>query len=296
MLFIDLIKHYADILPKTIARKKRESLERPMPIRKRTKMVDQRLSRSRISYGADPQQLLAAQHAAQHGPPSRAARPARAPEPQAQPRSPPPGPSGPAAPEAPKLQEPEAPPAPTPAPYESYVAPPRPVFAEPAPSVDDYKPPPRPTFIEPDNEANDEGGVVVSLPTPTKAQSLVGATAPPEDTTASPVKSDEEKALVGKASLARSGSGEAASRVRGPRVPRSTGAARGGSATSPVAAPGSSSLARGTGPRLTHSRGPSSVSERAKEYAPKKNVGKANAALFSRRTQASDAEDNVMDK
>ncbi|KAF8636388.1 hypothetical protein AX17_003570 [Amanita inopinata Kibby_2008] len=65
LLFIDLVGNYEAILPPTIARKKRES-ERKVPIRKRTAPVDMRLSRSRISLGADAKQLLAAQQAAQN--------------------------------------------------------------------------------------------------------------------------------------------------------------------------------------------------------------------------------------
>ncbi|KAL9713703.1 Rho-GTPase-activating protein 8 [Leucoagaricus gongylophorus] len=66
LLFIDLLKHYDTLLPPTISRKKRES-ERKVPIRKRTAPIDLRVSRSRISIGADVKQLLAAQQAAAQG-------------------------------------------------------------------------------------------------------------------------------------------------------------------------------------------------------------------------------------
>lgn len=66
VLFIDLLKHYHELLPPTILRKKRES-ERKVPIRKRTAPIDMRLSRSRISVGADVKQLLVAQQAAAQG-------------------------------------------------------------------------------------------------------------------------------------------------------------------------------------------------------------------------------------
>lgn len=274
--------------------KKRESLERPMPTRKRTKMVDQRLSRSKISFGADPQQLLAAQHAAQHGPPSRPASPSLGVEFQQKLQSPPAPPplptsSAPTNTGATKPQEQE--PRPVSAPQDAYVPPPRPVFAESVPSEDKYIPPPRPTFAEPDNE-NNEGGIVVSPPTPVAPQSPVSPTVPSVSTTPPAAKSDDEKAPLGRGSLARSGSGETSSRVRGPRVARTVGTARG-------AAPVKSPSPPGTSARPTHSRGQSSVSissDRTKDYAPKKYVGKANAAIFSRRTQASDAEDNVLDK
>lgn len=257
-------------------------------MRKRTKMVDQRLSRSRISVGADPQQLLAAQHAAQHGPPSRAASPSpRVVETQDKPQSPPVPPLPPVM-LASEPHEPEAPAAPVSVPQDSYVPPPRPTFAEPEPSAGDYISPPRPTFLESEN-ATDDGGIVISPPTP------IGTTSPvspvhPGSMTPPAGKVDDEKVLTSQSSLSRSGSGEAASRVRGPRTARST--AKVGSAAAP---PVKSSSPPGSRP--THTRGQSSVSpDRAKEYAPKKHVGKANAAIFSRRTQASDAEDNVLDK
>jgi hypothetical protein len=59
-LFLDLIKHYDAILPPTIVKKKRES-EKPIPMRKRTELVDQRINRR--SAGADPKQLLVARGA-----------------------------------------------------------------------------------------------------------------------------------------------------------------------------------------------------------------------------------------
>jgi hypothetical protein len=64
VLFIDLLKNYDDILPPTIAKKKRES-ERRVPVRKRTAPVDMRMSRSRISVGSPNREILAAQQAAQ---------------------------------------------------------------------------------------------------------------------------------------------------------------------------------------------------------------------------------------
>lgn len=272
-------------------------------MRKRTKMVDQRLSRSQISYGANPQQLLAAQHAAQHGPPSRVASPSRAAESQAKRQSipsasPTPTPA-PAATEASKPQEPEAPPVPVPSPHLNVVAPSHPTLAQPAPSVDGYKPPPRPTFVELDNVTNDEGSTVVSPPTAARSPSPVEHTVPAISTTPPAVMPDDEKPLTSKTSLSRPGLGEPMSRVRGPRVARTSGTAKGGFATSSAATSSAATTgppSRGPSPRPTHNRGTSSVSEHAKEYAPKKNVGRANAAIFSRRSQASDAEDDLLDK
>ncbi|OSD03102.1 hypothetical protein PYCCODRAFT_1494927 [Trametes coccinea BRFM310] len=65
LLFIDLVSKYDEILPPAIAKKKRES-ERKVPIRRRTRPVDMRMSRSRISAGADLKEL-AAQQLAQRG-------------------------------------------------------------------------------------------------------------------------------------------------------------------------------------------------------------------------------------
>ncbi|CDO73283.1 hypothetical protein BN946_scf185008.g45 [Trametes cinnabarina] len=65
LLFIDLFNKYDEILPPTIAKKKRES-ERKVPVRRRTRPVDMRMSRSRISAGADLKEL-AAQQLAQRG-------------------------------------------------------------------------------------------------------------------------------------------------------------------------------------------------------------------------------------
>ncbi|KAI0821557.1 hypothetical protein BC629DRAFT_1278140 [Irpex lacteus] len=65
LLFIDLVQKYTKILPPTIAKKKRDS-ERKVPIRKRTRPMDMRMSRSRISEGADLKEL-AAQQLAQRG-------------------------------------------------------------------------------------------------------------------------------------------------------------------------------------------------------------------------------------
>lgn len=65
LLFIDLLSKYAVILPPTIEKKKRES-ERKVPIRKHTRPMDMRMSRSRISAGADLKELQA-QALAQRG-------------------------------------------------------------------------------------------------------------------------------------------------------------------------------------------------------------------------------------
>ncbi|KXN86633.1 Rho-GTPase-activating protein 8 [Leucoagaricus sp. SymC.cos] len=172
LLFIDLLKNYETLLPPTIARKKRES-ERKVPIRKRTAPVDMRLSRSRISIGADAKQLLAAQQAAQNPknvkspplpplPSTQALQAAR--QPVLPPPPPPevsekfkaPGPppplNKPSPPPPPALQTPPPPP---PVLHQSPASdlPPRPQFKEPPPENDDL--PPRPNFKEPPPETDD---------------------------------------------------------------------------------------------------------------------------------------------
>ncbi|KAI1796635.1 hypothetical protein LXA43DRAFT_1071262 [Ganoderma leucocontextum] len=56
LLFMDLVNKYDQILPPAILKKKRES-DRKVPVRRRTRPVDMRMSRSRISAGADLKEL-----------------------------------------------------------------------------------------------------------------------------------------------------------------------------------------------------------------------------------------------
>lgn len=60
VLFIDLINKYSELLPPTLAKKKRES-ERKVPVRRRTRPVDMRMSRSRLNPGMDPKEIQALQ-------------------------------------------------------------------------------------------------------------------------------------------------------------------------------------------------------------------------------------------
>ncbi|ORY34969.1 hypothetical protein BCR39DRAFT_515848 [Naematelia encephala] len=62
----DLISLYTSVLPPLVEKKKSQS-DRVLPIRKRTALVDQRISRSRLSGGEmTPKELLDQQHALQH--------------------------------------------------------------------------------------------------------------------------------------------------------------------------------------------------------------------------------------
>ncbi|KAF8817572.1 hypothetical protein BYT27DRAFT_7199108 [Phlegmacium glaucopus] len=175
-LFLDLLRHYDVLLPPTLAQKKSE---RKVPVRKRTAPVDMRLSRSRISMGADARVLLAAQQIAQN--PSLAPKSVKSPELPSLPLLPPPVPAVVSEPQQPKaaappLVPPPPPPAvvskpitppPRPAVAASFTPPPppppvitsedrglpRPTFKDPAPEFDDL--PPRPSFKEPPPESDD---------------------------------------------------------------------------------------------------------------------------------------------
>ncbi|KAK6908958.1 hypothetical protein I203_102965 [Kwoniella mangroviensis CBS 8507] len=72
LFLADLINHYSALFPSLIEKKKKEA-DRIMPVRKRTALVDQRISRSSLSGEKDPQHLLEIQHCLQH--PQRAASP-----------------------------------------------------------------------------------------------------------------------------------------------------------------------------------------------------------------------------
>ncbi|THH02679.1 hypothetical protein EW026_g202 [Hermanssonia centrifuga] len=201
LLFIDLVLKYTEILPPTIAKKKRES-ERKVPVRKHTRPMDMRMSRSRISAGADLKELHA-QQLAQRGMKTRSPPPVPAiPANVAQPLPEPPvlvqGPvvSITAEPEevttAPVKEETAVVDvrAPTPVDFAKIPPPPPlsrtptpkvdapvpvntevpPAFKEPPPEDDDL--PPRPQFKEPPPERSDSPPLVMPsfaepLPSPT---------------------------------------------------------------------------------------------------------------------------------
>ncbi|KAG6879245.1 hypothetical protein C0992_004238 [Termitomyces sp. T32_za158] len=182
VLFIDLVQHYEAILPPTISRKRKES-ERRFLTRKRTAPVDMRLSRSRISAGADAQQLLAAQQIAQNpslmksprtpekssSPPTRIVSPPTptpppvAPTPVVAALAVPPPPPLPVVPPPPPPPPPSVPEPPAPviellpstSPVQAPAVPPSPPAVPPSPPA---VPPPtdRPTFKEPPPEFYDQ--------------------------------------------------------------------------------------------------------------------------------------------
>ncbi|KAF8661265.1 hypothetical protein AX16_001368 [Volvariella volvacea WC 439] len=152
LLVIDLIKHYAVLLPPTIEKKKRES-ERKVPLRKRTAPVDMRLSRSRISIDANAQELLAAQKLAQNPSLGKRLEQAQSPPPVPQlsfvaPPPPPPLQTQSSATSRPSFKEP---------PPEVEGLPPRPAFKDPGPDSDEEKTPVRPNFVDPPAEKSEEG-------------------------------------------------------------------------------------------------------------------------------------------
>lgn len=65
---MDLMKKYDKILPPALLKKKRES-DRKVPVRRRTRPVDMRMSRSRISAGMDLKEMQAKQLAQRNGKP-----------------------------------------------------------------------------------------------------------------------------------------------------------------------------------------------------------------------------------
>ncbi|WWD20080.1 hypothetical protein CI109_104554 [Kwoniella shandongensis] len=65
LFLADLINLYSALFPPLVEKKKKET-ERVMPVRKRTALVDQRISRSSLGGETDPQHLLELQHAKQH--------------------------------------------------------------------------------------------------------------------------------------------------------------------------------------------------------------------------------------
>jgi len=194
MFFVDLVKHYADVLPPTISRKKVDT-ERKVPFRKRTAPVDMRMSRTRLSAGTEASDWLAIQRAQGNVPPPVPPPVPQPAQPPAEPVPPAPQASEPAPTSAPQvaqvLQVPPPPPLtsvkPTPAPEPPKLAAPvpvpaartvnpdapsRPVFKSPPPEDDEL--PPRPAFTSPPPESDRES----PAPTPPAAPAKVSPQIP----------------------------------------------------------------------------------------------------------------------
>ncbi|KAL4063091.1 hypothetical protein J3A83DRAFT_4297301 [Scleroderma citrinum] len=332
LLFIDLVKNYDNLLPPTIEKKKRES-ERKGLVRKRTAPVDMRMSRGKISVGTPTREILAAQQAAQkvaegHSTPAVAAASQITTEPESV--------SAETETEAEGEPEPEAPRQSVPDPAENTGAPPRPMFKEPPPELDDL--PPRPSFREPPPETDD--GPYAStrpsafasppaspppVPTATAAVAEGRITPSPAVAVTPATPQNPIKALRRNSAVRSSGS---ASPARSPSP--ATMSARSGISTGAVSEdqplnPGRSSLSRHTsgqtvgvgarGPRLARGPRPQSGNvssmianlNRASTASPPPSPGykrpggsgvhgRVSGRGLSRRTMASDAEDEVVEK
>ncbi|RDB20844.1 Rho-GTPase-activating protein 8 [Hypsizygus marmoreus] len=345
LLFLDLLNHYDAILPPTIARKKRES-ERKVPLRKRTAPIDMRLSRSRISVGADAQQLLAAQQVAQNPslvksikspelpplpsvsesirppPPPPVVEPVPVAKPLTPPPPPPPAVAVPASPPAHvspvTLPPPPPPPAnfspPRPAfkepPPELDDLPPRPMFKEPPPELDD-SPPTRPTFIDPPAEEPERFSPLtpevpppppsppitsVIPPTPKKRMSVSSGAPSPSPTkynSRSPSPPEDQVLATGRTTLSRNSSVQSQGGVRGPRLARGPRTPGSGTVSSMV-----SNLNRQSPPAQASPISPRAVNRLSGAGSPVRRpssvLGRSSA--FSRRTMASDAEDDLVEK
>lgn len=328
MLFLDLLKNYENVLPPAIAKKQRES-ERRVPLRKRTAPVDMRMSRGRISVGAPTREILAAQQAAQklssksdvvtsssptatktEEPVTIAAEPESVEAPALERHV-----------TEPRTEEYESTP-PRPAfkepPSEMDDMPPRPAFREPPPEVDDV-PPPRPMFVSPpasppavEEKPAPSPPVAVTPATPQNPIKSLRRNSAFRSGTASPIQArspspsvaaagefavEDQPLTTAKSGLARHTSGQGA--VRGPRLsraPRSQQGSAGGvsgmiaslnsrsAAASPPPSPGYKRLSGGTS-RIPMNAG----------VELKRGIGRTAGGL-SRRTMASDAEDEVVDK
>ena len=312
--FLDLLKHYDDLIPPTLVKKKRES-ERKAPVRKRTTLVDMRLSRSRISTDADARQLLAAQQIAQN--PSLAPKSVKSPElppvplptvvPDTQQPLPPPA----------SVSKPITPP-PPPAVVASFVPPPpppplaasedsdlhRPKFKDPTPEFDGL--PPRPSFKEPPPESDDlptrptftdlaqerfdvplssppPPSTSVTAPTPQKRAS--GQYTPSKIASRSPSPADNSDLVLGsgKTTILRSGSAQS-STMRGPRYPRNARGTGGSNVQNLV-----QNLNRTGSPPNPHRLSGNAIKR------PSSVVGRSAAAL-SRRSMVSEVDDDVADR
>ncbi|KAI9464211.1 hypothetical protein HD554DRAFT_2206321 [Boletus coccyginus] len=323
LLFLDLLKNYDKILPPTIAKKQRES-ERRVPIRKRTAPVDMRMSRARISVGAPTRELLAAQQAAQklashsnvvastplpvtktEEPVVIATEPKSIETPAPELHVPEPAMQDDTVPPRPVFKEP---------PPETDDTPPRPSFKEPSPEIDDI-PLPRSTFVSPpssslvmEEKSSPSPAVAVTPATPhnpikslrrdsafrSGSASPIQARSPSPSVVGVDSAAEDQPLTQSKSGLTRHTSGQVG--VRGPRLSRAPRSQQGGvsgmiasfnnrsTAVSPPPSPGYKRLSGGTS-RLSANTGTDS----------KRGIGRTPGGL-SRRTMASDAEDEVVDK
>ncbi|KAG9037564.1 hypothetical protein FRB95_005146 [Tulasnella sp. JGI-2019a] len=296
--FADLIRHHEDLLPPVLEQKKRESAQRAVPVRKRTKLVDARQMRKSIDASADPKKYLEAQFALKNH--NVTSRP-NSPKPEAPPMldgrpqaflSPPSSPPSGSVGDLPNIDTSLA----------SQERKPSPVNLNEERSHRG----PTPADEAPPASTHDASMHASDAEPPTEDEPFVppghapAATSPHTDVS-SPVPASpagDAVIAIGPSNLSRTASGET-SRVRGPRVPLargprplSTAAAatvplsgrssppRGGmSARSSFAASRTgSSGSTGADSRIVRPRTPPDV----KDYLPSKRGGRAPAGSFSR--------------
>ncbi|KAH9040382.1 hypothetical protein EDB85DRAFT_1925857 [Lactarius pseudohatsudake] len=289
--FVDLVKHHADVIPPTIAKKKADT-ERKVPLRKRTAPVDMRMSRSRLSASAIPPPVPSNLPQNLH-PPPRVVAPVPVPAARA---------ANPAVPARPAFKSP---------PPEDDDVPPRPAFTSPPPESDRESPAPAPVSAH--AQAHASAPVKVSPPTPVRRNS--GSPRPGPMRTSSPrVRSPSNSAspLAGgaglrspspavsqsedaplnssRASLSRTTSTEASRAARQPRGGRPL---RGGAVSSIVSGLNRSSIA--SDPRT--SPPPSAGLQRGVRGRPPSSVvedRRRSLTGLARRTMDSDAEEGVV--
>lgn len=329
VLFLDLLKNYDNLLPPTIAKKNRES-ERRVPVRKRTAPVDMRMSRGKISVGAPSRELLAAQQAAQKVTSSQSRSDAvpSASSPTTKIEEPVPSATEPESIEAPAperdvpeptmTEDDAVPPRPVfkEPPPEMDGTPPRPAFREPPPEIDDA-PPARPTFVSPpasppivEEKPTSSPAAVVTPATPQNpikslrrnsafrsgSASPIQTRSPSPSITASGESAVEDQPLTNvKSGLTRHTSGQGA--VRGPRLSRAPRSQQGSSVSGMIANFNNRSTAASPPPSVGYKRLSGGTSRLAAIGGAdsKRGIGRTPGGL-SRRTMASDAEDEVVDK
>ncbi|KAG8687764.1 hypothetical protein FRC08_011783, partial [Ceratobasidium sp. 394] len=196
LLVVDLIERYEEILPPTVAKKKKE-VARAVPQRKRTKPFDQRVSRRSMQMQQqDPRKLLEAQQANQAGRPRAGSNAGQNSNPT-----------------SPGSVEPGPPPRPT---FVDPGEPPRPTFVEPGAP---------PTFAEPHDgqaELSVPGeGIIVQPPTPIASHGE-STDSPSNETPGSPPRATSPplraRSPPGEGALSRTPSGTTRGAVRGPRI------------------------------------------------------------------------------
>lgn len=283
MLVVDLIERYEEVLPPTIAKKKKE-VARAVPQRKRTKPFDERINRRSLqAQQQDPRKMLEAQHANLTGRPRAGSNVGQA-----------------GAPSAPGFTEPGPPPRPA---FADPGEPPRPTFAEPGE-------PPRPAFAEPTegrpafSEPKDDGGlgvpgegIVVQPPTPVAGPGE-NIDSPSNETPGSPPRATSPplraRSPQGDGVLSRTPSGTTRGAVRGPRLAaRGPRAPPGAVTSSSPTPPPASATDRAPGRESVSSVDRPSIAANPSDYAPRGRGGRTNASAFGRRDPAARGEDDA---